>query len=79
MDERLKIYIEENIPFKELKDAGFFDKEIKGSDYDKIAERICIFFGLKSIYEYSEIMKQKDKWDKLSINREDLFEIGKMN
>lgn len=52
---KLKQFLEDNIPFKELKQAGVFPKEIRKTDYEKIAAVICRMFGLKSIYEYGKI------------------------
>lgn len=51
---KLKLFLDEFIPFYELKEAGFFDKSIRKTDYEKIAERICTFFGYKNIYEYAK-------------------------
>lgn len=50
--QHLKEFIENNIPFYELKKAGFWPKGTRKTDYEKIAERICWYFGFKSIYEY---------------------------
>ena len=52
---RLKQFIEDNIPFYELKKVGFFSKDIRKTDYEKIAARVCRFFGLKTIHEYEKI------------------------
>ena len=57
---RLKQYIEDYIPVDDLKKAGFFGKGVKKTDYEKIAERICWFFGYKTIYEYKLVCKGKD-------------------
>lgn len=48
----LKNFLEEFFDFKELKKVGFFDQSITKTDYEKQADRICRFFGLKTIYEY---------------------------
>lgn len=53
MDKYLKKYLKDNFDFKELKKAGFFAADIKSTDYDKQAERICLWFGFKNIYEWS--------------------------
>lgn len=50
--EKLKKFIEENIPFDELKKAGFWPKGTRKTDYEKIANRVCWYFGFNSIYEY---------------------------
>ena len=50
-DEVLKNSMKENFDFKSLLKAGFFTKEMK-NDYKAQAERVCKFFGYKSIYEY---------------------------
>lgn len=49
---KLKQFLQNNIPFSDLKKAGFFQNDIRKTDYEKISERVCSFFGLKSIYEY---------------------------
>ena len=53
MDKYLKKYLKDNFDFKGLKKAGFFGKDIKSTDYEKQAERICQRLGFKNIYEYS--------------------------
>lgn len=53
MDKYLKTYLKNNFDFKALKKAGFFSKEIKSTDYEKQAQRICHRFGFKNIYEWS--------------------------
>lgn len=50
-DEVLKNFMKENFDFKSLLKAGFFTKEMK-NDYKAQAERICHFFGYKTVYEY---------------------------
>jgi len=39
-----KEFVQQNIPFKELKKAGFFDKSVKFNDYDAIANRVLTFY-----------------------------------
>ena len=53
MDKYLKTYLKNNFDFRILKKAGFYSKEIKSTDYEKQAERICYRHGLKNIYDYS--------------------------
>lgn len=50
--EKLKQFIEKHIPFYELKEVGFWAKGTRKTDYEKIAARVCEFFGYQSIYEY---------------------------
>lgn len=50
---KLKEFIEEWFDFKTLKSIGFFAKDVKKTDYERIADRICKFFGYASIYEYA--------------------------
>lgn len=50
-DKLLKDFLEEHIPFYELRRAGFF-KGIKKKDIHAQSERICKFFGYKTVYEY---------------------------
>lgn len=54
-DESLKLYMKKNFNFSALKKAGFFGPDIRFNDYEKQAERVCHFFGLKNIYEFSSI------------------------
>lgn len=53
--QRLKHFLQLNIPFDSLKKIGFFGKDISSTDYEKIAERVRVFFGLKSIYDYQSV------------------------
>lgn len=53
MDRYLKTYLKNNFDFSVLKKCGFYSKEIKSTDYEKQAERICRRHGLKNIYDYS--------------------------
>lgn len=47
----LKRFMQEFFPFKEFMKAGIFTKEMKG-DYKAQSERVCKFFGYKTVYEY---------------------------
>ena len=47
----LKNFIEEFFDYDELQKVGFWGR-ISKTDYKKQAERICKYFGLKTIYEY---------------------------
>lgn len=49
---KLKTFIEQNFDVSGLKQMGMLDKSIRKNYYEKIAARICQFFGYKSIYEY---------------------------
>jgi len=53
MDRYLKNYLRDNFDFKALKKVGFYSKDIKSTDYEKQAERLCHRFGFKNIYEWS--------------------------
>ena len=55
---KLKHFLDTNIPFYELKAEGFF-QGIRKTDYEKIAEKICYYFGYKSIYEYGKLCNGK--------------------
>ena len=44
-------FMKENFPFNELKKVGFFTKEMKG-DYQAQANRVCEYFGYKTVFEY---------------------------
>ena len=50
-EELLKNFIEEFFDYDELQKVGFW-KGITKTDYKAQAERICKYFGLKTIYEY---------------------------
>lgn len=47
----LKRFIEELFCFDDLLEVGMFTEEMR-NDYEAQAERICKYFGLKTIYEY---------------------------
>ena len=49
--ELLKSFLKEFFDFNSLYKAGLFTKDIM-KDYNKQAEILCNFLGLKSIYEY---------------------------
>ena len=51
-------YIEDNFNIQGLEEIGFLKK---GLSLDQIEERICEFFGIKTIFEYGFIMKEKVK------------------
>ena len=50
-DQLLKDFLNEHIDFYGLRKLGFF-KGLKKSDIHQQAERICKFFGYKTVYEY---------------------------
>ncbi len=50
-DETLENFMKEFFPFGEFKKIGFFTKEMKG-DYKTQSEKVCKFFGYKTVYEY---------------------------
>ena len=47
----LERFMKEFFPFAEFKKFGFFTKEMKGN-YKAQAERVCTYFGYKTVYEY---------------------------
>jgi len=49
-------YIEDNFDIEGLEEIGLLKK---GISLDEIEKRICEFFGLKTIFEYGFIMKEK--------------------
>ena len=49
-------YIEDNFDIEGLEEIGFLKK---GFSLDQIEERICEFFGIKTIFEYGFIMNEK--------------------
>jgi len=51
MDKTLENFMKEFFPFSEFKKIGLFTKEMK-NDYVAQAERVCNFFGYKTVYEY---------------------------
>jgi len=55
--QKLKQFLEDNFAFEPLKKAGFFGKDIRKTDYEKIAARICWYFGYNSIYEHGPVCR----------------------
>lgn len=53
-DKVLERFMKEFFPYGMMKKIGFFTKEMKG-DYKAQAERVCSFFGYKTVYEYGAI------------------------
>lgn len=53
----LKRFMKEFFPYTQLKQAGFFTKEMKGN-YELQAKRVCEIFGYKTVYEYGAITTQ---------------------
>ena len=49
-------YIDDNFDIEGLEKIGFLKK---GLSLDQIEKRICEFFGIKTIFEYGFIMKEK--------------------
>lgn len=47
----LKRFMKEFFPYSEFKKVGLFTAEMK-NDYEAQAERVCKFFGFKTVYEY---------------------------
>jgi hypothetical protein len=47
----LRRFMQEFFPFAPLLKAGFFTKEMR-YDYKAQAERVCRFFGYKTVYQY---------------------------
>lgn len=50
-DRTLKNFMQEHFDFEGMVEIGFF-KEEEREDYKAQAEKICKFFGFKSVYEY---------------------------
>lgn len=61
-DEVLKNFMLEFFDFKELCKVGFFKKEWK-HDYKAQADRVCQFFGYKSVFEYGLTAKHQPVGD----------------
>lgn len=51
-DQLLKNFLNEFFDFYTLRKVGFFPKDMKKSDIQDQAERICKHFGYKTVYEY---------------------------
>ena len=49
-------YIDDNFDIEGLEEIGLLKK---GISLDQIEKRICEFFGIKTIFEYGFIMKEK--------------------
>ena len=71
----LEKFMKENFPYPEFKKMGFFTKEMKG-DYKAMAEKICWFFGYKTVYEYGakEIRCHLTLDDRLTITEDGIHE-----
>lgn len=52
---RLKNFLRDNFSFSDLKKLGFYSKEVRANDYEKQAIRICQYFGLDNVYDYTKI------------------------
>lgn len=52
-DVKLKQFMLENFDFSAMKGAGFYKKEIRKNDFKAQADRVCQFFGYKTVYEYN--------------------------
>lgn len=50
-DAVLRRFMREFFPFAPLRKAGFFTKEMR-YDYKAQAERVCKFFGYKTVFEH---------------------------
>lgn len=50
--ELLKNFLLEQFDFNDLKKCGLLSKEIKKTDYEKQANRICEYFGFDNIFQY---------------------------
>lgn len=57
--QKLKDFIETHFDFYGMNEAGFWPKGTRRTDYDKIAARVCQFFGFESVYEYGRIEMNK--------------------
>ncbi len=51
-----KEFVQNHVPFSELKKAGFFPKEMKFNDYDAITERFLQMFNGKTKEEYVNLL-----------------------
>lgn len=54
MSNVLKCFLKDNFDFSGLKKSGFFPKEMKHTDYEGQAKKICEYFGLESIFDYGK-------------------------
>lgn len=48
----LRRFLKEFFDYPTLRKAGFFTKEMR-HDYYAQAERLCVFFGFESVFEYA--------------------------
>jgi hypothetical protein len=65
--------MQNNFPWSQFKPIGIFNG-LKFNDYEGQAARICTFFGLKEVFEYSKIgegcrchLSYDINWEKLDI------------
>lgn len=55
IDESLKAFMEQHFDFHTMKKMGFYPKGMRKDDYKGQSERVCYFFGFKSVFEYITI------------------------
>lgn len=72
-DEVLERFMKEFFDFNGLCKAGFFTKEMKG-DYNAQAERVCKFFGFKTVYEYGLGAKHTTNDNGFTYKMESIYE-----
>lgn len=51
-DRILKEFLDDHLDFYTLRKVGFYPKEMKKTDIQGQAERICKLFGYKTVFEY---------------------------
>lgn len=51
--DKCKKFVQDHIPFSELKKVGFFPKEMKFNDYVAITKRVLQWFGFERIEQYT--------------------------
>ena len=65
---RLKQFVEDHFPFDALKKEGFFEKGTRRTDYEKIAARMCWYFGFESVYEYALLLPRVHAQTETTVN-----------
>lgn len=50
--EKLKQFMQDSFDFDGLKQAGFWPKGTRRTDFEAQAARVCHYFGYQSVYEY---------------------------
>lgn len=51
----LKEFLKFHFDFSSMKKMGIYPKNMKPSDYEGQAAKVCWYFGFKSVYQYAQM------------------------